>query len=108
MLSVEPVIVYPSDLNESDAADCGEPSVTIPGVPVKTAPEPADPATSPAPLTQWGDAPQVPPPPRPAPVVVLFPTADASASQYRSARAATGSNRLAAQANRAAPGKPAR
>src|SRR4051794_24569133 len=34
---VEPATVYPVVLNKSDAADCGELSVTVPAEPVKTA-----------------------------------------------------------------------
>jgi hypothetical protein len=68
-------------LNDTEAADCGASSVTVPAEPVKIASDPADQGTSLLPLNQLLDVFHVPVPPSPAPVDVLSPAAVASASQ---------------------------
>src|SRR5439155_21583333 len=72
-------------LNERLLTDCVAASVTVPAVPLNTPSPPAVHPVSTTPLYQRGDASHVPLPPRFAPVLMLFPTALPSASQYNDA-----------------------
>src|SRR3954447_17788634 len=79
---VEPVRVYPVVLNRRDAADCGEMSVTVPAEPVKTASAvPGHETSAETPSNPLSISSQFPPPPRFAPVEVLLPAVEPSASQ---------------------------